>query len=479
MKLYNTLTRKKEKLKTIEDDLLKIYVCGVTIYDDVHLGHALSYTYYDILINYLKHFLGYEILYVRNITDVGHLTNDEGTGEDKIEKRAKERKMHPAELVYKYSQRMWKYFDKLLLTRPNIEPYASAHIIEMQDWIKKMITNGFAYEINGNVYYDIKKFKDYYKFSNRKPEDLEQNTRFKNDTNKRNPQDFALWIKASPEHIMQWTSPWGKGYPGWHLECSVMSTKYLGEHFDIHGGGIEHLFPHHTNEIAQNYGYYQHKVVNYWVHTSMLNINGKKMGKSLGNFITVEDFLKEHSAQDFRLLISLGHYRKPQNYTTTSIDDSKKTVKKLNQFILRLQHVPHNIKNSKLADEIIENTKENFKKAMDDDLNTPQAWSSIFFLVKEINKLLDKDKISQNEGEIILSFLSKVNKVFKVFNFKNNTEHTKNTKIKKEEIEKLITERNKYREEKNYEKSDLIRLNLKNKGIILSDEGSKTTWYWE
>jgi cysteinyl-tRNA synthetase len=478
MKLYNTLTRKKEKLKTIEDDFLKIYVCGVTIYDDVHLGHALSYTYYDILINYLKHFLDYEILYVRNITDVGHLTNDNDNGEDKIEKRAKERKIHPAELVYKYSQRMWEFFDKLLLTRPNIEPYASAHIIEMQDWIKQILENGFAYEVNGNVYYDVSKFKDYYKFSNRNSKELEENTRFENDPNKKNPADFALWIKADPNHIMQWNSPWGKGYPGWHLECSVMSTKYLGKHFDIHGGGIEHLFPHHSNEIAQNYAYYKHKVVNYWVHTSMLNINGKKMGKSLGNFITVEDFLKEHSAQAFRLLVSLGHYRKPQNYTTASIDDAEKTLKKLNYFILRLQNTTEGIKDNKIIDEILENTKENFKKSMNDDLNTPQAWSSIFFLVKEINKLLDKDKISKNKAQEILSFLSKINSVFKVFNFKNNNSENK-TKIKKEEIEKLINERNKYREEKKYEKADLIRLNLKNKGVILSDEGSKTTWYWE
>lgn len=295
IKLYNTLTRKKEIFKPVKKGLLKIYVCGVTVYDDVHLGHAMSYIYYDLLVNYFKYFHDYQIFYVRNITDVGHLTDDGlgDDGEDKITKRAHERKMHPMELVYKYSHRMWDVFDRLKISRPNLEPQASAHVPEIIDWVKTLLKNGFAYETKKGIYYDISKYKEYGSFSNRKIDELLKDTRFKNDEEKKNPADFAVWIKAKPEHILKWNSPWGEGYPGWHMECSVMGNKYLGDVFDIHGGGIEHVFPHHENEIAQNFGCLKHKMVNYWVHSAMLSIDGKKMGKSLGNFITIEDFLKK------------------------------------------------------------------------------------------------------------------------------------------------------------------------------------------
>lgn len=479
IKLYNTQSKKKEIFKSEIPNLLKIYVCGVTIYDDVHIGHAFSYINYDILINYFKHFLGYDILYVRNITDVGHLTDDGDYGDDKIEKRAQQRKMHPMELVYIYSHRMWKNFDAIKLSRPNLEPTASSHIPEMQEWVKKMLENGFAYEVNGNIYYDISKFSDYGKFANKNIEDLEKNTRFENDPNKKNLQDFALWIKADPKHILKWPSPWGEGYPGWHLECSVMGTKYLGEKFDIHGGGIEHVFPHHQNEIAQNYGYYKHPVVNYWVHTSMLMVEGKKMGKSLGNFITIEDFLKKHSAESLRYLFSTGHYRKPQNYTEQAILDSKTAIERLNKFIKRLQAV-NNSKDSSFGKEIIETTIDNFKNAMNDDLNTPSAWASVWTMIKEINKLIDQDNLITEEANKVLDFLQKVNLVFKVFNFEqDNKEENDKTKIKKDEIEELIKKRDVARKNKNWEEADLIRLNLEKKGVILSDSLTGTTWHYE
>jgi len=479
IKLYNTATKKKENFKSVLPNTLKIYVCGVTIYDDVHLGHAFSYVNYDILVNYFKHFLDYDILYVRNITDVGHLTDDglSDSGEDKIEKRATERKMHPMELVYKYSHRMWKFFDALKISRPNLEPTASSHIPEMQEWIKKMLENGFAYEVNGNVYYDISKFKDYGKFANRNIEELEKNTRFENDPNKKHHSDFALWIKADPKHILKWPSPWGEGYPGWHLECSVMGTKYLGNKFDVHGGGIEHVFPHHQNEIAQNYGYFQADVINYWVHTAMLMVEGKKMGKSLGNFITVEDYLKKHSAEALRYLFSTGHYRKPQNYTEKSIEDAEIAIERLNTYIKRLQDLT-NEKDTTSGKEIIENTIENFKNAMNDDLNTPSAWASIWFLVKETNKLMDSNQINKEEANKILDFLQKVNLVFKVFNFDQSTPKDKN-KIQRPEIEELINKRNELRKEKKWEESDNIRLTLEKKGVILSDSPTGTTWHYE
>ncbi|MFA5746083.1 MAG: cysteine--tRNA ligase [archaeon] len=479
IKIYNTATKKKESFKSITPNHLKIYVCGVTIYDDVHLGHAFSYIYYDILINYFKYFLDSDILYVRNITDVGHLTDDGLTdsGEDKIEKRATERKMHPMELVYKYSHRMWKYFDDLKLSRPNLEPTASAHIPEMQEWIKKLLANGFAYEVNGNVYYDISKFKDYGKFANRNIEELEKNTRFENDPQKKNSGDFALWIKAKPEHILKWPSPWGEGYPGWHLECSVMGTKYLGEKFDMHGGGIEHLFPHHQNEIAQNYGYFGKDVVNYWVHTALLMVDGKKMGKSLGNFITIENFLKNHSAESLRYLFSTGHYRKPQNYTEKAIEDSEIAIDRLNKYIKRLQQVAIE-KDTHYGKEIIDNTIENFKNAMNDDLNTPSAWANIWFLVKETNRLMDLNQLSKEEANVILDFLQKVNLVFKIFNFEETVPKGKQ-KIQKPEIEEQINKRNEFRKLKKWEEADNVRLTLEKKGVILSDSTTGTTWHYE
>jgi cysteinyl-tRNA synthetase len=479
LKIYNTLTRKKENFKPVTKKELKIYVCGVTVYDDVHIGHALSYIYYDILINYFKHFHNYDIFYVRNITDVGHLTEDD-LEEDKIEKRAKERKYHhPMELVQKYTRNMWEAFDKLKLTRPNVEPLASAHIIEMQSWIKKMLNNGFAYEVNGNVYYDISKFKDYGVFSKKNIEELEKNTRFTNDPDKRHASDFALWIKANDNHILKWDSPWSVGYPGWHLECSTMGCKYLGENFDIHGGGIEHVFPHHQNEIAQNFGYYQHKVVNYWVHTSMLMVEGKKMGKSLGNFITIKDFLKDNSAENLRYLVTTGHYRKPQNYTKKAVEDAENTIKKLNAFIKRLQNVD-NTSESKLAEPIIENTIFNFSKAMDDDLNTPMALSEIHFLVKEINKLIEKNSITTQQAKRILEFLIKVNLVFKFLSFKSQEDDScKKPQTPREEILNLIEKRKKLRKEKKWEEADQIRVKLSQKGIVLYDNKDETTWTQE
>jgi len=479
IKLYNTATKKKETFKSVIPNQLKIYVCGVTVYDDVHLGHAFSYIYYDILVNYFKYFLEYDVHYIRNITDVGHLTDDglSDTGDDKIEKRAIERKVHPMELVYKYTRKMLACFDALKMSRPNLEPQASAHILEMQEWIKKLIANGFAYEVNGNIYYDISKFKDYGKFANKNLEELEKNTRFENDPNKKHHGDFALWIKAKPEHILKWPSPWGDGYPGWHIECSVMGTKYLGDKFDIHGGGIENLFPHHQNEIAQNYGYYKRDVVNYWVHTAMLLIDGKKMGKSLGNFITIEDFLKKHSAESLRYLFSTGHYRKPQNYTEKAIEDSEIAIDRLNKFIKRLQLIK-NEKDTSFGKEIIENTIENFKNAMNDDLNTPSAWASIWFLVKEGNRLMDLNQLTEEESHQILDFLQKVNLVFKVFNFDTGCPVDK-ARIQRKEIEELIEKRNKMRKNKNWEESDQIRLNLEKKGVILSDSPTGTSWHYE
>jgi cysteinyl-tRNA synthetase len=474
IKIYNTLTRKKETFKPTTPGLLKIYVCGLTVYDNPHIGHAFSNIFYDVLINYFKHFHNYNILYIRNITDVGHLTEE--TMEDKIEKRAIERKMHPMELVYMYTKKMWENYDALLLDRPNIEPTATGHLIEMQDWIKQMLEEGFAYKTKkGNIYFDISKVPEYGKLANKKIDELEKDTRFETDPEKKNPHDFALWKIADEKHIMKWSSPWGVGFPGWHLECSIMSTKYLDDKFDIHGGAVDLVFPHHENERAQNYAHFKKEVVKYWVHTALLTINGKKMSKSLGNFITIDEYLKKHSPQALRYLKTSGHYRKPQDYSEQAIIDAEKTLEKINNFIQRLEMVDNNSSTESSIKQILETTKTNFSNAMDDDFNTPAAWANIHLLIKETNKLLDKNALTTQDAQNILEFLKKINLVFKVFTFKK--EETQNKpKIKKEEIEKLIEKRNKLREQKKWEEADAIRAKFREKGIILFDDKNKTTW---
>jgi len=294
--IYNTLSRKKEQFVPLHHPYVGMYVCGPTVYGDPHLGHARPAIVFDVLFRYLK-YLGYKVRYVRNITDVGHLENDADSGEDKIAKKARLEQLEPMEVVQYYTNRYHAFMDKMGVLRPSIEPHASGHILEQQEWIQQILNLGFAYESNGSVYFDVDKYNQKYnygKLSGRKLEDLYATTReLDGQHEKRNPFDFALWKKASPEHIMRWHSPWSDGFPGWHLECSVMSTKYLGEEFDIHGGGMDLMFPHHECEIAQSVAAQGKDSVRYWMHNNLITINGQKMGKSLGNFITLEELLPE------------------------------------------------------------------------------------------------------------------------------------------------------------------------------------------
>jgi cysteinyl-tRNA synthetase len=326
LQLYNTLTRKKQPFEPLEKGRAGIYVCGPTVYGHAHLGHAKSYISFDILVRYLR-YLGYTVTYVQNITDVGHLTDDADQGEDKVEKAAAKEKIHPMALAEEYTRSYFEDMDRLNCLRPDISPRASGHIPEQIELVEKLLEKGYAYEVNGSVYFDVSKFKDYGKLSGRNVEEMMAGARVEVSQEKKHPADFALWKKAEPNHIMQWRSPWGMGYPGWHLECSVMSTKYLGQPFDIHGGGIENQFPHHECEIAQSEAANDAQFVKYWLHNNMVTVDGQKMGKSLNNFITLKQaFSGEHERLSrayeplaIRQLVLNSHYRSPLDFSDAAL----------------------------------------------------------------------------------------------------------------------------------------------------------------
>ena len=338
--IYNTLTRKKEEFKPLNPPYVGMYVCGPTVYGDAHLGHARPAITFDVLFRYLRH-LGYKVRYVRNITDVGHLENDADEGEDKVAKKARLESLEPMEVVQYYLNRYHKAMEALNVLPPSIEPHASGHIIEQIEYIKKIIEAGYAYVSNGSVYFDVVKYnKDHHygKLSGRNIDDLLNTTReLDGQSEKHNSFDFALWKKASPEHIMRWPSPWSDGFPGWHLECSTMSTKYLGEEFDIHGGGMDLLFPHHECEIAQSVAAQGHETVHYWMHNNMITINGQKMGKSLGNFITLDEFFsgnhkllqQPYSPMTIRFFILQAHYRSTVDFSNEALQASEKALQRM------------------------------------------------------------------------------------------------------------------------------------------------------
>ncbi|MFX1597295.1 MAG: cysteine--tRNA ligase, partial [Promethearchaeota archaeon] len=323
LKIYNTMTRQKEIFKPIEEGRVRIYTCGQTVYDDVHIGNARTYSSWDVVIRYLR-YKGYNVFHVQNFTDVGHLTDDADQGEDKIEKRAREQKINPWELVDQQIKEYWEVIDDLNIQRPNISPRATALIPDMIEIIKILLEKGYAYEVQGNVYYDTTKFKDYGKLARLKLDEEKAQARIDQDPLKKNYFDFALWLnarKGDQIHIMRWNSPWGEGYPGWHLECSVMGMKYLGETLDIHGGGIDHIPTHHPNEIAQSEAATGKKFVNYWMHAEFITLNGKKMSKSLGNYVTAHELIDEYGGLNVRMGLVSGHYRSAVDWNPQVIEN--------------------------------------------------------------------------------------------------------------------------------------------------------------
>ena len=394
--IYNTLSRRKELFKPIHEGKVGMYVCGPTVYGDGHLGHARPAITFDILFRYLNH-LGYKVRYVRNITDVGHLEHDADDGEDKIAKKARIDQLEPMEVVQHYLNRYHKAMEKLNVLPPSIEPHASGHIIEQIEYIKKILESGYAYESQGSIYFDVPKFNQdfpYGKLSGRNVEELLSTTRaLDGQQEKRNPADFALWKKAAPEHIMRWPSPWSDGFPGWHLECSTMGEKYLGEQFDIHGGGMDLMFPHHECEIAQSVAHNGKETVKYWMHNNMITINGQKMGKSLGNFITLDEFFtgshelltQAYTPMTIRFFILQAQYRNTVDFSNEALQASEKALNRMLEGWKRLQELTP----SETSTIDVNGYEAKCYEAMDDDLNTSIVISHLFDACRVINQVND------------------------------------------------------------------------------------------
>ena len=485
LKIYNTLTRQKEKFVPFKKGRVGIYVCGPTVYDHPHIGHAKSYISFDVVVRYLRH-LGYKVRYVQNITDVGHLTDNADAGEDKIEQRAKLEQVEPMELVEMYMRSYYEDMDALNILRADISPRATGHIPEQIDLVKELIDKGFAYEANQSVYFDVSKLKDYGKLSGRKLEEQESGARIEINPEKKHPADFALWKKAEAGHIMKWNSPWGVGFPGWHLECSVMSMKYLGETFDIHGGGIENVFPHHECEIAQSETANEMPFARYWMHNNMVTVEGQKMGKSLGNFVTLKDAFKLFSPLTIRFFVLNTHYSSPIDYSNEALDAADKGQERLQNTIRNLRERLGSSGNEGAVATgdwkgKLEEYKNAFEEAMDEDFNTAEALAVLFNLTREVNNLLN------SEEEISEGVLSEIDSFYRIYGgdvlgivpektVQYDSEDADAYKMEEDLIKALIDTRNELREAKQWEQADKIRNKLRELGIIIEDKKEKVAW---
>ena len=482
--IYNSLSSKKEKFIPIEKDHVGMYVCGPTVYSNVHVGNVRTFMSFDMVYRYLLH-LGYKVRYVRNITDAGHLENDADQGEDRIAKKAHLEKIEPMEVVQRYTVDFHNTLNRFNFLPPSIEPTATGHIIEQIEIIKQIIAKGFAYEVKGSVYFDVLKYNqenNYGILSGRKIEDLIHNTRLLDgQSDKKNPQDFALWKRAEPQHIMRWPSPWGIGFPGWHLECTAMSTKYLGKKFDIHGGGMDLKFPHHECEIAQAEICNDSSPVNIWMHTNMLTLNGQKMAKSTGNFILPNDFFtgdskhlsKSFSAGCVRFFILQAHYRSVLDFSNEALLASEKGYNKLMESIRILETLNPS---SNTSDFNVVSWKENCYNAMNDDFNSPILIAELFSVVKFINQVKDgSSTVSKKDLEIVMNTVKIF--VFEILGLQNVKEAENQYKEKLEEtLELLIKMRSDARANKDFELSDKIRIELDEIGIQLKDSKGGTTF---
>lgn len=469
LQLYNTLTNKKEEFKPINPGKVGMYTCGPTVYDYIHIGNIRAYTNADILRRYLE-YSGFEVRAIKNITDVGHLTEDDvnqgDSGEDKMIKKSLRENKTPAEIADFYENYFREVEEEMNILPAQYFPKATAHVPQMIKIIEGLIEKGYAYEKNGNVFFDIEKFKDYGKLSGNTLENLKIGARLEEHPDKKNPWDFALWLKAPKEHLMKWESPWGIGYPGWHIECSAMSTEYLGETVDIHTGGEDNIFPHHEAEIAQTQCYTGKQFVKYWVHNRHLMVDGAKMSKSKGNFYILENIKeKGYSAMDLRMLILSSHYRSQMNFTWDAISQAQKNLERISDFIRKLKSIePEETSKEGIFDnKKLEGYKQKFESAMDDDLNTPLALSVLYELITEINGLLGGKSISAKQIEKTLSFWEKINRVFGLILYNGIDENIP------EEIKEMAEKREDARIKKDFNKADELRDKLKEKGYEIKD----------
>lgn len=486
--IYNTLTRQKELFKPLHAPNVGMYVCGPTVYGDPHLGHARPAITFDILFRYLKH-LGYKVRYVRNITDVGHLEHDADEGDDKIEKKARLEQLEPMEIAQYYTNRYHAAMDALNVLPPSIEPHATGHIIEQEELVKEILKNGYAYESNGSIYFDVEKYDKEHKYgilSGRNLTDMINNSReLQGVGEKKNQVDFALWKKAQPEHIMRWPSPWSIGFPGWHCECTAMGRKYLGSHFDIHGGGMDLIFPHHECEIAQAVASQGDQMVHYWMHNNMITINGQKMGKSLGNFITLKQFFtgnhesltQAYTPMTIRFFILSAHYRGTVDFSNEALEAAQKGYERLMNAFDDLDRVPVSSHCDAETDKFVKTFRQRCYEAMNDDLQSPLVISYLFEACHLINTLLD------HKAEICADCLKELGDAMKLFAF--DLLGLKNEKgdnnVAREEaygkvVDMVLDLRAKAKADKDWTTSDKIRDALAAAGFEVKDTKDGVTW---
>ena len=482
IKIFNSLSGNKEVFKPINEGHVGMYVCGPTVYSNVHLGNVRTFMSFDMIFRYFRH-LGYKVRYVRNITDAGHLENDADVGEDRIAKKARLEQIEPMEVVQRYTVDFHNILNRFNFLPPSIEPTATGHIIEQIAIIESIINKGLAYEVNGSVYFDVIKYnetKSYGILSKRKVEDLIHNTReLDGQSDKKNPQDFALWKKAEPEHIMRWPSPWSDGFPGWHLECTAMSTKYLGEQFDIHGGGMDLKFPHHECEIAQAEACYGHDPVNYWMHANMLIMNGKKVAKSTGNNILPHEIFtgnNKHISKAYhpavaRFFMLQAHYRSVLDFTDNGIQASEKGYKKLMEALKQLE----TLSADKTSTFNISDWQTKCYIAMNDDFNTPVVIANLFDAVKFINQIKEgKASVSVKDLELLKNTMHVF--VYDILGLTNISDTNENSEQLNAAVSLLIELRQKARADKDFATSDKIRDDLAASGIQLKDGKEGTTF---
>ena len=460
IRLFNTLTKKREVFKPLKNKEVKMFVCGLTVYDYIHLGNVRTYAFYDTLTRFLRH-SGYKVTYIQNVTDVGHLLD---TGEDRMLKKAREEKKHPTEIADFYYKHELEMFQRLRIQKPDMMPKATDHIKEIIEQVKKILENGYAYVANGSVYFDVSRFKDYGKLSRRKPEELIPGARAELREEKRHPADFALWIRATPEHIMKWNSPWSEGYPGWHIEDTAIAMKYFGPQYDIHGGAIELAFPHHEAEIAQAEATTGIKpYVKYWVHAGLLTINGQRMGRSMGNMITVMDALRKYSPETIRMWIASTHYRKPLDYNEKDLEAAKAKVERIVSSLQRVRDcMGKPTTRGRTFSGRIETLKKDFFKAMEKDMNTPLALTHLFKIISLVNRQIDAKEFSKEDLKEAEGAVRELGEFFQII------PELREEKVP-EEVNNLVMQREEARQRRDWARADILRGQIRKLGYLVED----------